>query len=363
MKPEILRPKQIQQAAQQFYANTIITPVELGGGNINRTWLITPNHGEAFILQRINNKVFANPEQSCRNMDRLGQAFDQWQATHNLATRWQIPRLHPAQNGNLWWHDQDANLWRAMDFIPNSTPLTQIQTPEAALDLGNALALFHQLATTIPANQLPATIDHFHDTGHYLAQLHKAVTNSPDLPQEVGQCLDYIQSHQKDARTLSRAKEQGELRNTIIHGDPKLTNFLFDCETKQACSLIDLDTVGPGLRLHDLGDCLRSCAASHNEEERNTQSIHFDIAICRHFLTGYQQTGTELLSPAELSYLPNAIWLLPFELGVRFLTDFLSGNCYFSASYPEHNLYRAQLQFALARSIAKQELELHQLIR
>ena len=46
--------------------------------------------------------------------------------------------------------------------------------------------------------------------------------------------------------------------NSIIHGDPKLSNFLFDIQYKYVVSLIDLDTVSSGYLLTDLADCIRS---------------------------------------------------------------------------------------------------------
>ena len=44
------------------------------------------------------------------------------------------------------------------------------------------------------------------------------------------------------------------IRNSLIHGDPKLSNFLFDIQYKYVVSLIDLDTVSSGYLLTDLAD-------------------------------------------------------------------------------------------------------------
>ena len=46
--------------------------------------------------------------------------------------------------------------------------------------------------------------------------------------------------------------------NNVIHGDPKLSNFLFDIKYNYVVSLIDLDTVTSGSYLTDLADCIRS---------------------------------------------------------------------------------------------------------
>jgi hypothetical protein len=54
--------------------------------------------------------------------------------------------------------------------------------------------------------------------------------------------------------------------------------------------------------------------------------------------------------------------LMPFELGLRFFTDFLTGNRYFKVSEPALNLHRALTQFQLCASIQKQEPALKQLL-
>ena len=45
---------------------------------------------------------------------------------------------------------------------------------------------------------------------------------------------------------------------------------------------------------------------------------------------------------------------MTFETGIRFLTDYLSGDTYFRIGYPEHNLDRARNQFRLVESIEEQ---------
>ena len=47
--------------------------------------------------------------------------------------------------------------------------------------------------------------------------------------------------------------------------------------------------------------------------------------------------------------------LITFEIGIRFLTDFLSGDTYFRIHRPGHNLDRCRTQFKLLESIEQQE--------
>ena len=80
----------------------------------------------------------------------------------------------------------------------------------------------------------------------------------------------------------------------------------------------------------------------------------FDLDLCRAILEGYFSVARGFLSPADVAYLPACIRLIPFELGLRFLTDHLDGDRYFKVDRPGHNLDRALVQFALMRSIEDQ---------
>jgi len=55
--------------------------------------------------------------------------------------------------------------------------------------------------------------------------------------------------------------------------------------------------------------------------------------------------------------------LIPFELGLRFLTDYLDGDRYFRTDRTSHNLDRALVQFALTQSIEAQGEDLKLMIR
>ena len=92
----------------------------------------------------------------------------------------------------------------------------------------------------------------------------------------------------------------------------------------------------------DFGDLVRSVAFSRGG---------FDVddyrACLQGFLTG---RGSTPLISEHLIYAPS---YLAFMLGLRFLTDHLGGDVYFSV--PEHgdNLHRAMEQFALFQSFER----------
>lgn len=145
------------------------------------------------------------------------------------------------------------------------------------------------------------------------------------------------------------------LPRQIIHGDPKLSNFLF-AKSAQVTGMVDLDTFMVHYRLVELGDALRSWC---------TVGEHFDRAHFRAGLTGYAATG--LLTPLEHKHLLTGVKLITLELGMRYLKDVFE-DCYFQwdpllyPSRPAHNLARARRQTAVYRDILRQEDDLEAVV-
>ena len=67
----------------------------------------------------------------------------------------------------------------------------------------------------------------------------------------------------------------------------RLNNILMDTATGQAVSIVDLDTVKPGLVHYDIGDCLRSGCNPIGEETEEWEAVCFETDLCRAILQGY----------------------------------------------------------------------------
>ncbi|MEB3292631.1 MAG: phosphotransferase, partial [Synechococcales bacterium] len=184
-----------------------------------------------------------------------------------------------------------------------------------------------------------------------------------ELRPELSYCLDFVGDRTAWASVLETARAMKKLPLRLMHGDPKVNNVMIDTKTQQAISLVDLDTVKPGLIHYDLGDCVRSACNPMGEETQDWQSVHFDLGLCQALLQGYLSVARSFLTEADFAYLFDAMRLIAFELGLRFFTDYLAGNVYFKVKYAEHNLMRALVQFQLTASIEAQEATLTRMIR
>ncbi len=127
----------------------------------------------------------------------------------------------------------------------------------------------------------------------------------------------------------------------MTHNDTKLNNVLLDRETRKSLCVLDLDTVMPGLSLYDFGDSIRFGAATAPEDEPNVDKMGLDLHLFEIYTRGYMEACPSL-TQKEIEMLPTGAKILTLELAVRFLTDYLDGDRYFKADYPEHNLVRAR---------------------
>jgi Ser/Thr protein kinase RdoA (MazF antagonist) len=378
--------------AAQFAAQRPILDLKaFGNGNINDTFLVTveAEHDRQFILQRINTQVFAQPAWVMQNMrivtehihQRLQKAqpldrpwetprvlltqagFDHWTEPRTSEPRTSEPRLIAALPGD---GDDRSDFWRAISFIDGSEALDAIQDCAHAQEVGYALGQFHHLISDLDPTQLADTLEGFHITPRYVQQYDQVLASSGIACPESAEFrygLKFVHDRKAWASVLETAKAAGKLPLRLMHGDPKVNNVMIDRKTQQAISLVDLDTVKPGLIHYDIGDCVRSACNPLGEETQDWRSVYFDLDLCRALLQGYLNVTRTVLTEQDFAYLFDAIRVIAFELGLRFLTDYLAGNVYFKVKYPEHNLMRALVQFQLTASIEDQEGVLRRMIQ
>jgi Ser/Thr protein kinase RdoA (MazF antagonist) len=332
--------------ANQF-AHAVTQIIPLGNGLINDTYLVD-TQSVPFVLQRINRTVFPAPELIMANLAALNRHLAQ---KTGASVKLQIPEIVMTSDNAPFYRDENGDCWRALSFIADTESIETIGTLSDAEQVGFALGHFHRLTSDLDASGLYDTLPGFHIAPGYLSRYHQV------LPQSIQQnhyCADFISRFESIADDLEASLKMGFLSLRVIHGDPKLNNFLFDKHSKKIVSLIDLDTVKPGLVHYDLGDCIRSCCT--------TEPGVFDLDICTALLKSYLGEVGAFFTEHDYHYLYPAIRLIPFELGIRFYTDYLEGNRYFKVTDPEQNLHRAVDQFHLCESIMTQELAINQLI-
>ncbi len=343
----------VQKIAKQFTRATIKKITPLGNGLINDTFLVH-TEGSCFVLQRINTQVFPAPHLIMENLSALK---DHIKVTRHTAVKLSIPSVLKTVDQQAYYLDQESCFWRSLEFIDNSVSKEQISNHSQANQVGYALGHFHHLLHNADISLFHDTLPGFHITPKYFLHYQAVEKNQANKIQseKVRQCKDFIKRFEAKINNLEKAKQQGLLTERITHGDPKLNNFLFAKNTDTIISLIDLDTVKPGLVHYDIADCLRSCC-------HIPHSNILDLDLCEAILSPYLKETTTFFTEHDYAFLYSAIELIPFELGLRFFTDYLEGNQYFKVEFAEQNLERALAQFQLCENIKEQEKRIKQII-
>ena len=173
--------------------------------------------------------------------------------------------------------------------------------------------------------------------------------------------IDFLLQREEGAGVLQRMRESGELPLRVTHNDTKLNNVLLDKKTRKSLCVLDLDTVMPGLSLYDFGDSIRFGAATAAEDEADLSKMGLNLHLFEIYTKGFMEACPSL-TQKEIEMLPTGARILTLELAVRFLTDYLDGDRYFKAAYPDHNLVRARAQMKLVADMEEKWDEMHRIV-
>lgn len=333
-------------------------------GNINDTFKVTFRSGESdvcYIVQQINTYVFKEPVRMMENIsrvtthiaDKLGDKNDRM-----------VLEFLKARNDASCFFDDEGKCWRSYRFIDKSVTYDTCEDLEILQQAGFAFGNFQMMLGDFDASVLFETIPDFHNTEKRMATLFSHIDEDP-----LGRAADaaveikFFRENRDRAIKLTRMQKEGALPLRVTHNDTKCNNVLFDTETKRALAVIDLDTVMPGLALHDYGDAVRFSANTAEEDEPDTSKIALDNSKFRAFTKGFLAACGDVLTAGEKENLVDSVIVIAMELAGRFLDDYLTGDKYFKTDYPGHNLVRTRAQVTLARDIIERYDELDSIVK
>lgn len=326
-----------------------VTCVRYGSGHINQTYLVTTDTPHLYILQRINRRVFTDVPALMENIRAV---------TAYLSQKDPDPRhvltLVPARDCRMYSVDENGEYWRVYEFVTGGVSLDSTSTPEEFAQSAVAFGRFQNMLADFPAETLHETIAHFHDTPARYRAFHEAVTaDVKGRRHAVEKELAFALAREEESACLVRLLAAGELPLRVTHNDTKLNNVILDAKDHTALCVIDLDTVMPGLVANDFGDSIRFGANTTAEDEKDLGKVSLSLPLYEAYVRGFLSVCGARLTKLEIETLPMGAKLMTLETGVRFLTDYLQGDIYFSTARPEHNLDRARTQFALVEDMER----------
>jgi len=314
----------------------------LGNGLINSTYLVK-HPDKTFVLQKINQTVFKQAKQVISNAEQIDGFLVSAKARNQYALS-SIGQLSTVDDEKCI--EIDDELWRALYFIPNCYTIEAVENIAQAEQAATAFARFTSALSGFSADKLSVIIPDFHNLQSRLQQLQEVVKRDPvgrlkSCQPQVDFCLG-----QKDFIDAVAAMVE-KLPLHVTHNDTKINNLLFCNETKQPIAVIDLDTCMPGYLMHDFGDMVRTCCSNLPEDGKNIEQMEVRFDIFNALLQAYVKGFGENISRLEKQSLITGAQLLPFMIGIRFLTDYIDGDNYFQTQFEAHNLVRAKNQFQL----------------
>ena len=332
-----------------------------GSGHINDTYCARFNQGGApvrYILQRINHNIFKNPAALMENVQRVtAHLGNKCNGLSDPSRR--VLTLIPTHDGASYYRDAEGNYWRAYIFIEKARTFDAVESPKQALQAAKAFGQFQKLLVDLPSPRLHDTIPDFHHTPKRFAALERAIAD--DAVNRTKLCQAEI-NFALARKPICGALLDAKLPERVTHNDTKLNNVMLDDATGEGFCVIDLDTVMPGLAPYDFGDMVRTTTSPAKEDEKDLSRVTMQFPMFEALARGYLSTAAEFLTPAEKTFLPFSSKLITFEIGIRFLTDFLSGDVYFKVHRDGHNLDRCRTQFKLVESIEQQEEQMNKLV-
>ncbi len=342
----------------EFIAHEIINQ-----GNINTTYRIDYRQDDgsvkSYILQRVNTYVFKNPLEIMQNIDLV--------TTHlrNKVRRLNKPALHfyhtEADNNNYYIEGEGA-FWRLLNYI-NSVTFDTCDDLDTLRGAGEAFGEFQNQLSDFDASKLFTTIPDFHNTAKRLETFFAAVDEDIcGRAAEIAEEIAFVKENAALASQLQEMLEAGKLPLRVTHNDTKTNNVLFDRNTFAPLTIIDLDTVMPGLPMHDFGDAVRFAASTAVEDEADLSKVSLDLNKYRAFAQGFIGKIADALTTNEVKTMALGAITITIELAVRFLTDYLTGDKYFKTNYEGHNLVRARCQLALAKDMLSKRTEMERIV-
>lgn len=324
----------------------------IGNGHINDTFrAVDSRTGRAYILQRINNKVFRDVDLLQSNIEKVtahirGKLETQGEKDIDRKV---VTLVKLTDSDKTYVRNDDGSYWRVMLMIEDADTRESVTT-ENARHAGMAFGRFQEMLSDMD-QEIGESIPDFHNMELRLRQLDDAIiTDVAGRLDGVRDLVDELKKRANHACLAERLYREGKLPKRICHCDTKVNNMLFDSNGEVLC-VIDLDTVMPSFVFSDFGDFLRTAANKGDEDDKDLSRVEFDMDIYRAFREGYLESAGEFLTDTEIEYLPYAAERFAYMQAVRFLTDYLNGDTYYHIAYPDHNLVRARAQFKLLQSI------------
>ena len=338
-------PEQIQAVLAAYSIEPVqVQPVDTG--LINRTYRVKDADGRDYILQAVN-RMF--PAEVNLDIDVVTRHLEK----SGLLT----PRLLPDRRGMVYYQE-GGQVWRLFNHISGNIH-QRLQQPELAGAAGAMLGRMHAALALLDYELQTSRPGAHHTAGHTL-HLKNTLENSTrhkryKAIKPLGETI---------LKQLEQLPPLPDVVERLVHGDPKISNFIFTSDDREVKCMVDFDTLNKMPVYLELGDALRSWC---NPAGEDTIDGYFSLAHCRAALDSYARHCGDLLTRQEWLAIAPATLTIYLELASRFCADAFNEN-YFAwdassfNSHSEHSEIRARGQLNAANSVLQQYDEIKTMV-
>ncbi len=357
MKDDGVYPEEVWCGRSEAFINfqidgMVMKAVRYGSGHINDTFLLTLRKDDEtegrVILQRMNKSIFTEPVELMENIEGVTSFLRKKIVENGGNPERETLNVIPAKDGKPYFVDSEGEYWRGYLFIEDATSYDKVENPKDFYESAIAFGNFQCLLADYPAETLHETIVGFHDTKARFETFKKVLADDVcGRADSVKAEIEFVLAHEELANVFGDMLAKKEIPLRVTHNDTKLNNIMIDNQTGKGVCVIDLDTVMPGLAMHDFGDAIRFGANTAAEDEKDLDKVWFDLDLFDIYTKGFIEGCNGKLTDKEIEMLPMGAKVMTFECGMRFLTDYLQGDTYFKVHREGHNLDRCRTQFKL----------------
>lgn len=317
-----------------------------GSGHINDTFLVEGD--PRYIIQRMNRSIFIKPMQVMENITGVTTFLKEKIRKAGGDELRETLTVVFSEEGKPLYEDSFGDCWRMYYMIEDAECYDQVETEQDFYESAKAFGNFGCLLSDYPAETLHETIFGFHDTrARYEVFLRAVEADVCGRAKDVSQEISFFKERAEITDVLGKMQAEGKLPLRVTHNDTKLNNIMIDQISGKGICVIDLDTVMPGLSVHDFGDSIRFGASTGAEDEPDLSKVSLDMHLFELYTKGFLEGCQGSLTETEIAMLPMGAKVMTYECGMRFLTDYLQGDSYFKVHRKGQNLDRCRTQMKL----------------
>ena len=338
----------------------VLSVKNFGAGHINETYLVSCDT-TSYILQSLNTQVFKDFAGVMDNIAKV-TSFMKEKAINEGKDINKCLYLIKTKDGDNYFYDNNK-CYRMMNFVQDSIVFQQTDDLNVLEEAGFGLGGFINDLNEFKAENLVEVIPNFHNTKKRFKDFLESVKNDRAYRvKDVQKDIQFVLDRENIASIIVDKIEKKEIPLRVTHNDTKLNNFMFDKDTNKFVCLVDLDTIMPGSLLYDFGDAIRIAASTAGEEERDLSKVSFNIKAYEAFTKGFLRGIKDKITYEEAKLLHISAKIMTFEIGMRFLGDYLDGDLYFKVDEEDKNLVRARTQLKMVEEIERHEKEMEKIL-